>query len=347
MNALIIGDVHGQISNLEDTGLLFDLIEAEAVKRQVSRIIFLGDLFHTHSIVRQEVAHFYQERFKRLLRLPIGILPKDIVVITGNHDGISPSDISKNSCQLILGHLVNVVTEPQVDVDFTYVPFMYDNDKFTDAVNTLWMKRGSDHKQGTDPLPETILLCHQTFKGAAYESGMPVPEGVDSNKILFKRIIAGHIHKAQSFNNKVYYLGTPRAVTAGEANDPKYIHHLTDNNCEAIPTGHLVKEYKILSFSEEEGIKDLSTLEFKTKDDVRVVVAGSEQFYESFLEANKSMIGKLKFIPKIKKELGKRISVDENEANLESALKKYVFEVADLDNNKRDKIWEIVQTAIQ
>ena len=59
MNVLFIGDLHANTSasNLEDVGEIFKLVDETLEKDQTIQLVcFVGDIFHTHAVVRQEPA---------------------------------------------------------------------------------------------------------------------------------------------------------------------------------------------------------------------------------------------------------------------------------------------------
>jgi hypothetical protein len=77
---LYVGDYHCQISNLKDSESLMSFIIELAEKEEVDVIVFLGDQFHTHAVLRLEVINFWSKKL-RLLNL---ICPTYLLI--GNHD---------------------------------------------------------------------------------------------------------------------------------------------------------------------------------------------------------------------------------------------------------------------
>src|SRR5208282_3433609 len=136
------------------------------------------------------------------------------------------------------------------------IPFIPDNREFVRICN--------------QEVPhDAILLCHQTFEGSQFENGFYAPEGVDQTLIPQKVVISGHIHNRQTVG-KVTYIGTPRAVTANEANQDKGISILdTDTmQIEYISTNKLVKCYKYIEVHEDGNTVIPMDLNFD-KDDIR------------------------------------------------------------------------------
>jgi DNA repair exonuclease SbcCD nuclease subunit len=210
---LVVGDPHIKPEDLEEGQRLIDYILDIALDTKPSRIVLMGDLFHTHSIVHVEVMHFWQKAVERLAML------WPVVVLLGNHDG--PHDMKDGvhaltALSMIPG--VQVVDKPQMlkctisyeDNDhIAFVPFMRHNDEFVAACNAL------------APLAKTIY-CHQEFDGAKYDNGFYSKHGVQPEAIVQETVISGHIHTGQEFG-KVWYVGAPRWMTASDANQDRYI----------------------------------------------------------------------------------------------------------------------------
>ena len=78
---LRVGDPHVTISNLKESQDLIDFIIKTAIKNEVVIIEFLGDLFHTHSVMRMEVVDFWSKNFHRMCNSGL-----KVVALSGNHD---------------------------------------------------------------------------------------------------------------------------------------------------------------------------------------------------------------------------------------------------------------------
>ncbi len=203
MKYLVVGDLHAQINNLEDTETI--LKELVRLSKEADAVVFLGDIYHTHSVMRQEIVNLLRKYMKeihgRQLSRPY--------ILIGNHDYVGPTNTSMNAVSLTLEDYAVVVDEPYVSGNVLLVPFMPDNDRFVEECNK--------HPEAK------VLFCHQTFDTAQYENGFYAPGGVDQNRLLQRSIVAGHIHKRQRIE-KVFYVGTPRALTSSDANEYKGVH---------------------------------------------------------------------------------------------------------------------------
>lgn len=209
MNILRLGDPHAKVSNLEEMRQLILFVGTIAKEEKVDRIEILGDLFHTHAILRLEVINFWTWALDYLAQIC------ETVVVEGNHD--QSGDYSSNFSSLSVFALMNkknliVVDKPRTIGVFAYVPYTHDNDKFISIVGSL-ADSGSK-----------VLICHQTLQGSKYESGIYAPDGIPTEQWAerFIHVISGHIHSEQSFGN-IIYPGTARWDTFSDANRRKGI----------------------------------------------------------------------------------------------------------------------------
>lgn len=348
---LVVGDLHIQINNLEESRRLLTYIKQVYLENQCRNLILLGDVFHTHSVVRQEVAYLFLEFIKDFYYSAISTDKSKLIIIAGNHDGISPTNATKNALDLIASEFATVISnnDGYISKDgYVFMPFLHNGDDFITLSNNNY---DSSLVMGvSDP----ILICHQTFDGAAYESGAPAPHGVNSDKLKYTSIISGHIHTRQVIKDKVMYVGTPRAVTAGEVNDPKFLHIISRNDdgslvFNEIPTKDIVKNYYAFDVKEDDALTYNINLEGidLSKDKVSVRITGTQAFYDRFISENKQFLGVLRFIPKIKKDLDKKIDIEGTGESLEVSLERYVKTIADLDEEMKGDVWQIIQQNLQ
>ena len=220
---LRVGDPHAKVNNLEEMGRMFDFIEEILVKNPVSRIEILGDLFHTHAVLRLEVQEFWAKQLDRLSR---GHL---VIVLVGNHDMSGNYNSTFSALSLFKDmrpHNLHIVDEPRMfNSTYGYLPYIHDHKQFIDAANGL-ADNGAK-----------VLVCHQTIQGSRYESGFYASDGVPTGdwSARFNHIISGHIHSEQSFEN-VIYPGTARWDGIVDANTKKGIWIHTHES----PTGKII-----------------------------------------------------------------------------------------------------------
>ena len=240
---LVIGDPHVQISNLKDSEKLIDFIINTAIARKVMNVEFLGDLFHTHAVIRIEVIDFWQRSFKKMVASNL-----NCTVLVGNHDqpGSKEKEQEMNALNIFDIHdNFTIVNKPSEILGTAYIPYMSDRQSFIDAAKKLYDQGATE-----------LLVAHQTFTGAQYENGFFSEEGIDPGLIPQKQIISGHIHKSQQVG-KCFYPGTPKWDTMADANEPKGVWIFTHEDSgeyvdkEFISTADIVTP--IISYDIKEG----------------------------------------------------------------------------------------------
>lgn len=209
MKILRIGDPHVKVNNLEESEALLRFSFDIAKHEKIDRVEILGDLFHTHAVVRLEVIQFWHNW------LTIFSKEFETVVLEGNHD--QSGDYASNYSALSVFKLadnenLHIIEKPTLMGNIGYIPYIHDPQKFIDSANDLAQKGA------------TVLVVHQTLLGSKYENGFFASDGADTTKISDKiiHIISGHIHSRQEFG-RIIYPGTGRWDSAADANQPKGI----------------------------------------------------------------------------------------------------------------------------
>ena len=337
---LLVGDLHVQLNNLEDTQIIFDTIRSLVAERNIDHVVYLGDIYHTHSVMRQEVVKIVRDNIKSTK----GTNQAQPIVLVGNHDLIGPTNNSANALTLTLSGEATVIDKPYSASGFyTFMPFTPDNNEFISKCNEL----GGE-----------FLFCHQTFDGSRFENGFYAPGGVDQNKISQKLIISGHIHKAQTLG-KVIYVGTPRPISSAEYNDVKGLNILsigTDDgdiyNMETIPLNGKVRTNLRIDIHEEADdiygdLQMISVInEVTPKHIVSYHIHGKKDFCVSKSEKINSMwkthsaLAQLKIVMDIKPSSKSRMVLEQGTFTIDDLLKKYIYEVSGIPSDMKDKVWQ-------
>jgi len=213
MKLLLVGDPHVTLDSLEECGKLMEFVYQTAASQKINEIVILGDLHHNHALTRVEVSCFWHRQLE--LAGDNGLMVRMLV---GNHD--LPGNAGGDPTAHALVGLEDISIGSQVyDKPFFmkdyedkttlgFLPYYFDPQKFVVDANAL----NAD-----------ILFCHQTFLGARYSKDFPAPDGVDPADLKCPLIISGHIHMQQILG-KVVYVGSPRWLTASDANQTRGIH---------------------------------------------------------------------------------------------------------------------------
>jgi DNA repair exonuclease SbcCD nuclease subunit len=199
------------ISNLEDSQKLLDFILENALKAKVDGVVFTGDLFHNHAVVRIEVTDFW---VRNLLKLTENNLK--CIIIAGNHDMVGDkAKEGKFSAVTSLGLIPNVMVIDQKDIV-----------TFPDKTVLALRAYTSDHALFINDCAEmkakgaNYLIAHQTFTGATYSNGFYASDGIDPSLVAQDHVISGHIHTSMQIGN-CFYVGSPKADNMADANIPK------------------------------------------------------------------------------------------------------------------------------
>jgi len=285
MLILRLGDPHVKVFNIEESEKLLSFVLEKALEYKVDCIEILGDLTHTHAIVRLEVQEFWTKWLKTLGN------SFHTRVLVGNHDlsGNYSSKFSSLSTFAFLERtMLNIIEKPTQAGIFGYLPYIHDHKTFIDSAIALADKGAK------------VLVCHQTLQGSRYESGFYAADGVPTGDwaARFTHIISGHIHSEQTFEN-VIYPGTARWDSVVDANMRKgiWIYEHDDAsgqilNSEFISTENVCSPLRSITWREgEEGPKP-----WGDNDRVTLELIGSSEWIN---KQKQSFKGKASFKTKI------------------------------------------------
>lgn len=209
MNILRIGDPHIRPNNIEEANKLMEFIKQTVIAAKVDRLEILGDLLHTHAVIRLEVQLFWNKW------IPIFRDLVETVIIVGNHDMAGDHNLEGNALtvfKILEDGRLKIVDVPTKHGVYAYMPYMHSSNDFVTAA------------KGLASTQSKVLVCHATFSGSQYDNGFYAPDGINPDDIPFDTIISGHIHKEQIIaNGKVDYPGTAKWDTSSDANENKGI----------------------------------------------------------------------------------------------------------------------------
>ena len=239
MKRLIVGDPHVKPDDLEDCERLLSYIKSIVTKdTSIQDIDFLGDMFHTMGVIHSEVLAFWTKWLYELSDICT------VNVIVGNHDQ-TPGKTAhsllpfKNTDP----NNLKIYDKPATEGAISFLPYIHDNEEFVKAANEA---KGQ------------VLYCHATFDGSQFETGYYAKGGIDPDLVKQKLIISGHLHTSQNLDNgRILYPGSPRWLTASDANVDKHIWIVNEDwSFEKIPTDTVCS--RIVKLEERPG----STIDF-------------------------------------------------------------------------------------
>lgn len=244
MKELVVGDIHFGIKNnsvewLEKQCKLFEQITESAVKYNIDRIIFLGDLFDIRYSINQQVAYEVKKSIRNLSTTLKAINSNSyIVFVAGNHDYYSPNeDVSQyNAYQTVFGqefinsyNNIYFVDEcPLYLDDSLFLPWYWteNTDHFDDLLYRYDFGR-----------EVKAIYCHAdlgVWPGARIASLKGIP------------VYSGHIHYiVEDEICNLHNIGAACALTFADTNQDRYYYYIED---------FIIKE-KILNVSTPKFIK--------------------------------------------------------------------------------------------
>lgn len=201
---VFLGDPHVMPSNISESEKMMVNVEREALAKSVDTIIIMGDLFHTHAILRIEALSFWNKWFKKLTE------NFDVIALVGNHDMKNQTNNSTYDNAMLGFNMprLRVISEPTEIKGVAFVPYIHDHDILVEKANKF---------------DSRCMIAHQTFTGAQYDNGFYAKDGVDPALFKHEQIISGHIHK-KSHVGKCFYVGTAKWDSVNDANEDKGFH---------------------------------------------------------------------------------------------------------------------------
>jgi len=207
--SLVVGDVHCTPGEIPDCQALLQFVSQTAQEEKVSIVIFMGDQYHQHAIVNSYCIEFWKRWLEELTGLG-----KEVVLLVGNHDQVSPSCNYPHALLAHSGKNLHTIDKPSVIFPgLGLMPYCYNPPEFLKGAQGLLNSFKGVH----------TLFCHQTMAGAKYESGFYANDSVDVSDLPFKHIISGHIHTPQAIGSRVLYVGAPRWRTLSDAGSNRYL----------------------------------------------------------------------------------------------------------------------------
>lgn len=202
---LCVGDLHLSHTRLSLCQSVLAWIESLVKSGNVDSVVYLGDVFDTHSVIRSECLSIWSTHLNSVLKNRV-----KAYWILGNHEQFKANDSTYNalqSFQLWNNPDLRVITDSCVVDGLGFVPYL----------NSL---RWEDCDPGVD-----ITFTHNTFVGADF--GFKVADGgILLDSIKSNLVVSGHIHKQQILqhgDSVVLYPGTPYSWSASDVDMVKSV----------------------------------------------------------------------------------------------------------------------------
>jgi DNA repair exonuclease SbcCD nuclease subunit len=228
-------------------------------KRNIHRIIQLGDFTHDKKTINKQTADLIGECFT----LPAQDLDLDVILICGNHDAYFRDKNNINSLRTLFRNTGFTIVDTEVE-------------KFNNSVYIPW---GFDPKM----YPAKYAFGHFEIKGFEYQKGITCNSGSEQSDFgFFERVLAGHFHRKNAIGNTMY-LGSVIALDFGEVDSEHGFAIFDDEtgNFEFIKTE--IEVFKKIIY--KPGNTDYLKEDFKDKViSITVLDSENKEEYNKFLE---------------------------------------------------------------
>lgn len=257
--AILSTDKHITPRNLSE---MYDLFKQEIIlakERNVSNVIWLGDIFNSRESQRQEVLTFLSN-----ILIDYKNAGLEIYCIPGNHDKTDYNSYDSFLDCFILAPHFHLLKEANSftlgGVKFDSVPF-FNEEKWLEEFNKIPKKEAGQ-----------ILLSHIAVDGSVNNDGSKV----SSEKIKpsmfshYKSVFLGHYHNAQQVSKNIFHLPSTRQNNFGEDNEKGFTILYNDFSTEFIKSKFIEFEkfhIDLDNSSVEEAMELAKTIE---KENVRI-----------------------------------------------------------------------------
>lgn len=315
--SLWVTDIHLKYNTLDITAKLFELIlKTLKEDESIDSLIISGDTNDTKSIIRAECL----DQLRNFLKS----VKVNVFVLVGNHDMANTSFPELGHCLDSLRDIesVWVIDKPTKIDNVKMIPYIHHNEDLAtelakDKVDYVIAHNGiSGAEMNTKGSHDDFSLGHSNFSN-------------------FKRVLVGHYHCYNEFEN-IVYLGSPFTHTFAEANIDKFIgiFDFRKNALELIETGlRKHRDYVI-----DSSLKEKVDIVQNEGDLVRITVKGKKDNNARALEKYKNV--EAKFIVKNEVENKQRLEIDLKKDNTQ-LLNGYVKHMQKNTGLNLDKILEM------
>ncbi len=219
MKLLLSSDWQAAWANLDKCRVtLAHVLEVCKNDKDISTVVFLGDLKESYNPVDIRVLNFWVHAVEKLRKYKLRV-----IIQLGNHDRIGMNSESSNWFPALRTAGADVIDKPTIlylnpRVRLFLVPYTPDPIDVKVAVDLL------QYEAEYDSSLHDILLFHNEVNECRMDVLRPYKGKLKVEHLQpkkFKICVGGHIHLFQNVRYNVYYIGSPFAMDWGEANQEK------------------------------------------------------------------------------------------------------------------------------
>lgn len=256
MKILVVGDLHLKPSQFSMAEKVLAWIRSSIEEIRPDMVVYLGDTFDTHSVIRAEIQGIFDDHLAKTLSPLI-----ETIHLVGNHDQWKPTSSEYHALRVFKSrrHL-KIIEKPEYHMGLFFVPYIHEA--------SLFPKSSAQ-----------IAFAHQTFLGASYNSFRP-KDGVNTSDVGAEIIISGHIHGRQMFDN-VIYPGTPYASSLSDVDQDKGLMLFDSDTYSYSFIDSPFPRYRSIEIREDDALP----LDINSRDKYIIKLIGSKVFCSSFLSS--------------------------------------------------------------
>ena len=271
-SVLFVGDIHIQVSNIQDVNILIKSLINIVDTNNLDFVVLGGDILHTHerlhTLPMNKAYELIEELSSRI----------NTYILVGNHDATS------NQIFLTDSHWMNALKKWKgvtiVDTvvkhdDFLFVPYV-PNGRFLEALETSQ----KDWKNSK------CIFAHQEFKGC--KMGGIISKDGDDWDLSYPYIVSGHIHSKQLPQDNIYYPGSSLQIAFGE-NEKTTVSILQFSNdvrtpaCKELELGLVRKKIVYMDIHELETY----TPKESNNDKIKLCIKGNVEEFKALKKTSK------------------------------------------------------------
>lgn len=270
--ALVLTDTHLKPDNISLVEDIFNQAISKCKELNINTILHGGDWFNSRTGQPLSVLKATQRIIDKLKsnKITVGI-------IGGNHDKTDYD--SEESFIDVFGSTAFIVTQDYLNVHFGtinvhFLPFFKESGSYMQRLQDIKI-----NKEETN-----ILITHVAINGVKNNDHSVVSEAIPSSAFnKFDKVLVGHYHNQQQFDN-IYYIGSAYQANYGEDENKGFTLLYDDGSIEFIQS----KFPKYINY--EIDVQDLTSKEIvqlqeerkKSGDNIKIKIKGDEAKVKSF-----------------------------------------------------------------
>lgn len=278
--AVCLTDTHLKEENFQENHEVYMAALKYCKSAGINTLFHLSDIFNSRKAQSESVLNFFGDILEKYEEEGISIL-----TFPGNHDKTSYSS-EKSFLRPFRKHSAFILQEVHYHYQhnnefvFHFIPFFSDDRYRVELESARTVIQQGTYEKGL----KHILYTHIGFSGARMNSGLIV-DGIKPSEVsLFSRVFVGHYHDKQTVGDNIQYIGASLQHNFGETTDKGLTIIFDDMTTCTIDIGtkrYLKQEVNVDTLKAEQ-IHEITRIATESKDQLRIILTGSEEKVKSF-----------------------------------------------------------------